>query len=188
MTSIDDIPIQPDRKKSNLITQHLGVGISLIALTISIASFWQGRQNAALQNELARPVLEIGHAAMLPMFDNKEGQIGVTLGLKNVGKLAAVVTDAHVMPLLHNNSGVLYSSVECMHVKNALESTANGIKIDVSDTSLIAIRVDREASCPLQKKQDFRVTINYSDSKGDEYGQHFNVGATLEELPTPPNQ
>src|ERR1700683_2617806 len=92
MTSIEDIPIQPDRQKQNPIVKHAGIAISLVALAVSAESFWQSHRNALLQTELSRPLLSVEDALVVSPIPYYPKLIGVNIRVRNIGHLTAIIT------------------------------------------------------------------------------------------------
>ena len=95
MNSIDDIPIQPDRQKKRPVGQMVSVAISVVALAVSGSSFWQSLRNAALQRELARPLLQISNGSAMPYLpDSDWRQAFFSVRAQNIGHLTAFLTEA----------------------------------------------------------------------------------------------
>ena len=64
MSSIDDLPILPEKAERFVFTQHLGLVIGLVALIVSIVSASQSFRTATLQKELTRPRLDARFALL----------------------------------------------------------------------------------------------------------------------------
>lgn len=98
MSSIDDLPILPEKTKRGVFTQHLGLVISLVALIVSIVSASQSFRTATLQKELARPLLDAPDALLSQQMVAGKPVFYALITAENTGHLTAFVTDAMVRP------------------------------------------------------------------------------------------
>lgn len=73
----------------------MSITISIIALTISVASFWLGLRNSALQREVSGPLLSASEGP----HDNDEGTLHIKANFTNIGHITAFLTDVNVRPV-----------------------------------------------------------------------------------------
>jgi hypothetical protein len=186
MTSIDDIPIQPDKAKHPNLRNNITTTVSIAALLFSGLSLWISWKNAAFQKTLARPLLESGKAFILRTEEGKTGSAALSLGVYNTGQQTAFISDVSARPLSVGDNGIVYMPVECLN--NPDNTTPeSGTEIQVHNGRPFIVPLTIGEGCPLQEKQLFRVKIRYQDKYGNEYIQFFNVTAKQTNLPPAPN-
>ena len=175
MTSIENIPIQPDRKRKSSAGQIISVVsvvISLVALVVSGLSLWQSHQNAALQNEVARPLLEIRNARII---GEQPGLYDVVMELENIGHQSAIVFDMDIAPEVEERDLGLVIPKECFPVSKTFTFELSEVKVHSSTIIGSGFRLGKD--CTVHRGQYLRVTLKYRDPTGHSYDQYFNVSA-----------
>jgi hypothetical protein len=167
MSSIDDIPIQSDPHRTFPVAQSVGIGISVVALGISMLSFWDSRKNAQLQGELARPQLELSKSAM--RISRSKPSVWTLVELKNVGHLGAEIKSYDVETDI-TGSGVYGEDFDkCvdmtsrlrMHKAVPVEPTLPG------DSREIEVELPLPSVCTnVNEDIVVRITFNYEDTIG----------------------
>ena len=175
MTSIEDIPIQPDQKRKSSAGQIISVVsvvISLVALVASVLSLWQSHQNAALQNELARPLLEIRSARII---GEQPGLYDVVMALENIGHQSAVIFDVDIAPEVVERDLGLVIPNECLPLSKPVNFELREVKVHSS--TMLGFGFHFGKDCIVHREQYLRVTLKYRDPNGHSYDQYFNVSA-----------
>lgn len=98
MTSIDDIPIQPDKSNKATLRQNIGVGVSVIALTISLLSLWISYTTSRIQKAEARPHLTAFASRLTRVDTNNFRDLTLWIDVRNDGELPVSITRIDLKP------------------------------------------------------------------------------------------
>jgi len=98
MGSIDDIPITSDKPKGSGPNQYIGIGISIVALAISILGLVQSRKNAEVQLEVSRPIMAITQSKIIggEKIDDTYSLVTLWVMVTNIGHLSADINNISV--------------------------------------------------------------------------------------------
>jgi len=148
MSSIDDIPIEPERPKKE--TGRLALMVSIIALIVSALSLWDSHGIANLANVQiaeAAPRLYVRHAE-LRRFDQEPHDFTLFMDVKNEGNLSVAVKDITVQP----NISLLPGDEARKPCYDDLKKTifkGDGMeeKVDAQKFALISVYIPIPASC-----------------------------------------
>ncbi len=178
MTSIDDLPIRADKKKSDF-RQNASIALSILAVVVSGLSYWQSHKVASLQNELARPLLEERGVGIMR---SEDGSLKLVMRVENVGRLSAFMLEVSPLPLYQGSDGLLFATTACMDAMRA--SQIEGREVPVHSVVAVGAGLQKAEGCRIEENQFFRTVVKYRDKTGSLYTQYLDF--STKEMSIPP--
>src|SRR6266446_1889696 len=181
----EELPKEPAKAKIADRPHYVAIVLSVVAVILSLLSWWESHQNRRINEEINRPILSLTSMGtesqiFVMMQEGYMNHVGLffTATLKNVGKSTAIIRKSTVTPTLS------YPDDKCQIVKeeSVSKQSDTGEPILIGNEEKYVGIINLTFQCEERKLWSIGVDVDmeYVDAgSGQSYSQQFHKGVDI---------